>query len=98
VVQGNHTISAPVELWGGVSVNVEQAGSMLTMSNLQPTFLAGAGVAKSGPGTLAVNNVRADSLAVHGGKVQVLAGPTPNAAGARRREVVDNRPRPLRWT
>jgi hypothetical protein len=78
VVQGSHTISAPVELWGGVNVNVEQAGSTLTISNLQPTFMAGAGVSKSGPGTLVVNNVHADSLTVHGGKVQVLAGASPN--------------------
>ncbi|HSV12907.1 MAG TPA: PEP-CTERM sorting domain-containing protein [Tepidisphaeraceae bacterium] len=79
VVQGNHTISAPVELWGGVNINVEQAGSTLTISNLQPTFIAGAGVDKNGPGTLVVNNVRADSLGVHNGKVQVIAGAAPNS-------------------
>ena len=70
---GSHTISAPVDLYSPTTVNVAVAGTTTTLSNLQASNV---GITKTGPGTLAVNNVRAASLAVNGGTVSVIANGT----------------------
>ena len=69
---GTHTIAAPVTLNDSTNIDVS-ASSTLRMT--QPmNAAAGVAIAKTGAGTLAVKNVRADGLSVNGGTVQLLPG------------------------
>jgi hypothetical protein len=73
---GSHTIAAPLQFSDNTLVTVTQAGDTLTASNLQPAAVT---LTKAGLGTLAVNNVRATSLAINSGAVKIL--PDSSAAG-----------------
>ena len=77
VTQGSHTITAPLVLADDVIMNVQQPGDTLTASDLQPG--ENVTITKNGPGTLAVNRIRAGSLVVNGGTVKVL--PDGSASG-----------------
>src|SRR5207248_9970888 len=69
-VAGSHTISAPIALIDDTSISVP-AQSTLTVSNLQTSSVT---ITKSGPGTLAANNMRASMLNIVGGAVSILPG------------------------
>ncbi len=77
VSQGAHNIDAPVALNANTTVTVSST-STLTVSG-QVTAAAGVGLTKSGFGTLAMKNVRADGLTVNAGRVRVIATGTANA-------------------
>jgi hypothetical protein len=79
VTQGTHTVSAPVYLGTPMSATVTGTSTKLTLSS-PVTAATGAGLAKFGTGTLEVGGVRADSLAVHEGKVVVTANGSSAAA------------------
>jgi hypothetical protein len=79
VVTGSHTIAAPLSLTADTTVNVADAASTLTLSNLNESTVT---LTKHGAGTLAVSNVRAAGLNVASGTVQVT--PDGTAAGASR--------------
>jgi hypothetical protein len=71
VLNGSHTISAPVVLAKNTTVTVGPDGSTLTMSgNL--TANSGVTLTKAGSGVLQVSRVRADGLNVNGGDLAVL--------------------------
>jgi pectate lyase len=79
VSAGSHTIAAPLALAKDMNINVA-GGTSLTVSNLQPTAAA---LVKQGQGTLNVNGVRAASLNVQAGVVQVIpSGGTAPASRA----------------
>ena len=73
---GNHTINVPVTLASNTNVDVA-TGNTLTIAAMQTST---GGLTKTGPGTLAVNNVRAAALAVNGGTVSVIANGTTTGA------------------
>jgi len=77
VSAGSHDVTAPLVLAKDANINVAAAGSTLTLTNLQPSSV---NVTKAGAGVLSVNNVRANSLTVNAGRVQVQAN--GGAAGA----------------
>jgi hypothetical protein len=77
VVNGSHTISSPVQLAGDLNVNVMQSSASLAVSNLQPSASF---ITKAGPGTLAVNNIRAAGLLVSAGTVAVIANGSDSGA------------------
>ena len=68
VLQGSHTVSAPVALLGDTNVNAA-TGSTLTLANLQDSTVK---LIKTGGGKLAVNGVRAGGLSVEAGRVEML--------------------------
>jgi hypothetical protein len=76
VSNGSHDVTAPLALAKNLNVAVTAADSTLTLSDLQASAVS---ITKSGPGVLAVNNVRANALAVNEGTVAVL--PDTTAAG-----------------
>jgi hypothetical protein len=77
VVNGSHTIEAPVVINDDLSVLVRPAASTLTLTNLQPTSKL---ITKNGAGALAVNNVRAAGLVINDGTVGVLANGSSSGA------------------
>ena len=70
VIDGAHTISAPLTLNGDTRFAVSGSGTLTVTS--QMTAAAGAAVTKDGAGTLAVRNVRAAGLTVNEGVVKIL--------------------------
>ena len=76
VLSGNHTISTPLNL-GNDLVTTVAGSSTLSLSNLQPNSKA---ITKLGGGKLIVNNVRATSLTVSAGVVQVAPNGSATAA------------------
>jgi hypothetical protein len=75
-INGSHTISAPIMLADDTCVTVTPAASNLSITG---TFNAtGRNLIKAGAGTLTVNNVRAQALAINGGTVAIA----PNGAVA----------------
>jgi hypothetical protein len=76
VIAGNHTINSPV-VFGSNTTATVPAGNTLTLSNTQTST---GGLTKTGPGTLAVNNVRAASVTVNAGTVSVLTNGTETGA------------------
>jgi hypothetical protein len=79
VGRGSHTINAPMTLATNTIITVQQSAGVLTLSN-DVTVNAGVGITKAGAGTVEMKNVRADSLAVNGGKVTVLTNGANAAA------------------
>ncbi|HEY7089911.1 MAG TPA: hypothetical protein VH518_17575, partial [Tepidisphaeraceae bacterium] len=77
-ISGNHTISAPTEIWSDTTITVAQAANTLTLSNLLPAPFP-ITLTKAGAGKLVVNNIRAHGLAVTVGQLQVAAGGSPNS-------------------
>ena len=73
VVQGNHTIDAPVVFNKSGTLDVAN-GTSLTLSNTLTT--AGVGLIKIGNGSATTRGLHATSLAVNGGKLSLVA-PTP---------------------
>ena len=77
VADGNHVVSAPLNLSADTTVTVSPPGGMLTLSNLNA---AGVTVTKKGAGTLAVPRLRAGGLDVVAGTVAIAQNGA--AAGA----------------
>jgi hypothetical protein len=73
VLNGSHTISAPLTLQKNTTLTVTPAASTLTMSG-GVTGAAGTTLTKSGAGTAQVKHVRGGALAVNAGLMQVLPG------------------------
>ncbi|MBC8109178.1 MAG: PEP-CTERM sorting domain-containing protein [Anaerolineae bacterium] len=74
VTDGSHSITARLQPVSNTTFNVAQAGSQLTVSNLQP---GGAALTKTGAGMLVVNNIRtSSSLNINSGTVAVSANGT----------------------
>jgi GH35 family endo-1,4-beta-xylanase len=76
VVNGSHTISAPLAINDDLNVLVRPAASTLTLTNLQPSSSL---ITKTGAGALAVNAIRAAGLTINDGTVAVLASGAPSA-------------------
>jgi hypothetical protein len=79
VGKGNHTIAAPMTFAQDTTVDVTPPASTLTISS--DVIATSRAITKAGDGTLAMKNIRAATLAVQTGKVQVIAGPGGGAAG-----------------
>jgi autotransporter-associated beta strand protein len=78
VLQGSHTISAPIVLNKDATLNVEDASSNLLLTgNVTAT---GRNLTKAGAGLAQLENVRASSLNVSAGKARISAKGTPNSA------------------
>jgi HEAT repeat protein len=75
----NQLISSPLMLAKDTTVTVTRAQQTLTLSSLQSS---NSWLTKAGPGTLALNNVRATGLAVNGGRVHVLPGRSAGGTSA----------------
>ena len=73
---GQHAITAPLQLNSSTGVNVSDPNGTLRITQ-QMTAAAGVSIGKGGPGTLAVRNVRMDGLVVTGGTVHVERNGTP---------------------
>jgi GH35 family endo-1,4-beta-xylanase len=73
VTVGNHTISAPLLMADNTTVTINPASSTLTASNL---LSSNAILTKRGAGTFLVNNVRASSLVINTGSLQVQSNGT----------------------
>jgi hypothetical protein len=71
VLNGSHTISAPVTLASDTIVTVGPPAAKLTISS--DVSATGRALTKAGPGTLEIKNVRAASLNIAAGKVEVTA-------------------------
>jgi hypothetical protein len=69
VSSGSHTIVAPLTVSQDLVANVT-SGASVTLSALQPTTAA---ITKQGAGTMVVNAVRAGSLNVNAGAVQMIS-------------------------
>jgi T5SS/PEP-CTERM-associated repeat protein len=76
VLNGSHTISAPVTFADNTSINVAAAPSKLTITS--PVNAGGVTLTKIGAGTLTLNNLRAAGLLIDEGKVAIA----PNAGTA----------------
>jgi plastocyanin len=69
VVNGSHTIDAPLALANNATFDIASSQSTLTVTNLQP---ASSAIGKTGDGTLLVNNIRTTaSLSVTAGTLAV---------------------------
>ena len=75
VISGSHTISATVTLADNTVITVTPAAGNLSITGPQRR---GQNLIKAGDGTLTVNNIRAASLSVNGGAVQIA----PNGTSA----------------
>lgn len=75
VVSGNDFINAPLQLLDNTTISVQQPGSTLTVSDLQPSSAI---LTKNGPGLLRVNVLNVGGLIINGGSVQL----TTNAQGS----------------
>lgn len=76
VVNGSHTINAPMSLLANTLVKVTPAGSTLTISN--DVNGGTATLTKSGTGMLEMKNVRAAGVAVNNGALRII----PNGGNA----------------
>jgi glucose/arabinose dehydrogenase len=76
VLDGSHTISAPIVLNDSMMINVVRFGSTLTLSG--ELTAAGRTIHKLGVGAVEVQNIRASGVRVMDGTVRVLAKGTPN--------------------
>jgi hypothetical protein len=76
VINGSHTISAPITLADDATITVTPAASNLTLSGALTA--TGRNLAKAGAGTLTASNVRAAGLAINGGSVAIA----PNGGNA----------------
>jgi GH35 family endo-1,4-beta-xylanase len=76
VAAGSHTINSALTLLDNTTMTIAAAGSTLTLTDLQPGTIS---ITKSGAGTLAVNHVRAASLAISAGAV--IVAPDGTTAG-----------------
>jgi arabinogalactan endo-1,4-beta-galactosidase len=74
VTNGSHTISAPLTLNDNLDIAVSSATSVLTLSGAMSA--AGRTITTSGSGAVRFANVRADTLAINGGTVGILANGT----------------------
>jgi hypothetical protein len=77
---GSHTISAPVIFADNGLVNVSSAASNLSITG--GLNAANVSLVKAGAGTLTVNQLRAASLTINGGKVVVASSSPPAVIGA----------------
>jgi glucose/arabinose dehydrogenase len=77
VTTGSHTISAPVTLADNTTFTVTQDQSNLSITGALTA--TGRNLTKAGAGTLTVNNLRAQALAINGGAVALA--PSGGAAG-----------------
>src|SRR4029079_3460167 len=75
---GDHVIAAPVTLADDAQITVAPESSLSMTGELAA---AGKKITKHGAGTLAGKKIRANSLIVVAGKVQILASATPASAG-----------------
>jgi hypothetical protein len=73
LTHGSHVIAAPLMLADDTTVAISSPGDTLTINDLQTTTRT---LTKSGPGTLAVNRVRAGAFSVNAGTVRVLPNRT----------------------
>jgi hypothetical protein len=79
VLQGSHTISAPIVLNKDTTLNVEPSdGNLLLTGNVTAT---GRLINKAGLGLAQLENVRAGTLNVSAGKVRISSKGAPNTAG-----------------
>jgi hypothetical protein len=77
VHRGSHTIGSPITLFDNTVFSVIPAASNLAITG---TLTAGGvNLTKTGAGSLTVNNLRTNSLAIDGGAVVVAANGTTNA-------------------
>jgi hypothetical protein len=77
VIAGSHTISAPLTLNSDLVVN-SSSGTGIAVTGI---FTAtGKNITKAGAGTVQFENVRASSLTVNAGKVQISSKASPNSA------------------
>jgi hypothetical protein len=76
VLSGSHTITAPLVVNSDLAVDVASPTSVLSITGSVSSSLSA--ITKSGAGTLAVENIRAASLAVDGGVVQVSTKASAN--------------------
>jgi glucose/arabinose dehydrogenase len=76
VLDGNHTITAPIVLNDSVLINVVRFGSTLTLSG--ELTATGQTIHKLGVGAVDLQNIRAAGVRVLDGTVRVLAKGTPN--------------------
>jgi beta-glucanase (GH16 family) len=75
VLNGSHTINAPVVLNRSTIFALATASSSLSVASM--SFASGVSLTKTGPGTLATKNIRtAGGLTVSAGSVQILADGT----------------------
>src|SRR5581483_7726464 len=79
VLQGNHTISAPVSMTSNTVITVA-AGSSLTLSGSSVTTGNNATTTKTGLGSLAMTHIRGYRLNVDQGTAKIIAGATANSA------------------
>jgi autotransporter-associated beta strand protein len=77
VIEGSHNITAPLTLAKNTTFTVTPAASTLGVTDLTAT---GVNVTKAGAGTMVVNHVRSNTLAVTDGTLKMA--PDANAAGA----------------
>jgi T5SS/PEP-CTERM-associated repeat protein len=78
VISGSHTISAPVVLADNTTFTVTPAASNLSITGALTA--TGRSITKAGAGTLTLNNLRAQALAINRGTVAIA--PNGNADGA----------------
>lgn len=79
VLSGSHTIAAPLLLASSTNINVAAGTSEFTLGG-DMSCVGGVVVSKTGAGTVAAKNVRADGLTISAGTVRVAASATPNGA------------------
>ena len=75
VLNGSHTVSAPVELWSNTTLNVGPAASVLTLSG-PITTRPNVTVTKTGSGRADVSSINATGLTVSSGTLRVLSNGT----------------------
>ncbi len=78
VLNGSHTIAAPVILADDTTMTVTPAGSMLSITGVLTA--TGKSITKAGAGKVQFENVRAAALNVDGGTVKISAKGTANSA------------------
>jgi beta-glucanase (GH16 family) len=79
VLNGSHTIAAPVALQKNTTLTVANAAHTLTMSG-GVTGAAGTTLTKAGAGTVQLKNLRGGALAVNAGTAQIIPGNGNNGA------------------
>jgi hypothetical protein len=80
VQNGSHVIAVPITLQSNTTVNV--AGAANTLSVAGQVTATGITLAKTGPGSLLLKNLRTDALILNAGSVRVPISATENDAAA----------------